>query len=430
MFLGGIPDFKPSQITLTYSHMRVLEQHEVDMLISIYYIVTAMSLITEYISRKLDISGLEQELITLIKKYNQKTGRYLFLYCGAISKNVPAVTLNMDDYYIIYDMLNKASAEKLDFYIETPGGSAEAAEEIVRFLRSKFKEVSFIISGEAKSAGTIMSLSGDEIKMTKSGSLGPIDAQMMIGRSFMSAYDYMEWINEKREEAIKNKRLNPFDATMIAQISPGELNGVNNALNFAKDLVKAWLTDYKFKNWNITETKKKTVTEVRKRKTAEEIVNQLVNHTKWRSHGRSIKIEDLEKLGLKITRIDDDAILSDIVYRIQAVVKLIFSSSTAYKYYSTEEGKIVSSAIQAMPSQITPTNANSIELDFQCQKCAKKHKIYAKLEPDPKIDDIYRQKGYKKFPKDNKFKCDCGFEHDLSAIKNQVEVQSKRKIVD
>ncbi len=247
-----------------------------------------MSLLSEYIEKlkhtNAPIQYLEGELMKLIAQYNEKTGRFLFVYSTAISKQVPQVTLNMDDYYVIYDLLKSINVNKLDFYIETPGGSGEAAEEIVRFLHSKFKEVSFIVSGEAKSAGTIMTLSGDEIKMTKSGSLGPIDAQMKVGRSFMSAYDYMEWVNEKREEAKKTGKLNPFDATMIAQISPGELNGVNNALNFAKDIVIEWLATHKFKNWNITKSNKKKVTADMKKKRAEEIVDQLVNHTKWRSH--------------------------------------------------------------------------------------------------------------------------------------------------
>jgi len=67
-----------------------------------------------------------------------------------------------------------------------------------------------------------MVLSGDEILMTETGSLGPIDAQMQIGRSVISAYDYTEWVELKREEAGKTGKLNPFDATMVAQITPGD----------------------------------------------------------------------------------------------------------------------------------------------------------------------------------------------------------------
>ena len=85
-------------------------------------------------------------------------------------------------FYNIQDILRESPHTKIDFYIETPGGSGEAAEEIAKFLRKKFDEVNFVVAGEAKSAGTILVLSGDNIYMTDTGSLGP----------------------------------NPFDATMIA----------------------------------------------------------------------------------------------------------------------------------------------------------------------------------------------------------------------
>ena len=52
--------------------------------------------------------------------------------------------------------------------------------------------------------------------MTDTGSLGPIDAQVTIGRSRQSAHDYIEWVSEKMNEAHKEGELNPFDATMIA----------------------------------------------------------------------------------------------------------------------------------------------------------------------------------------------------------------------
>lgn len=357
------------------------------------------------------------------------------VYAAAIAKQVPAISLNMDDYYIIYDMLRAPLGKKIDFYIETPGGSGEAAEEIVRFLRTKFAEVSFIVSGEAKSAGTIMVMSSDEIKMTDSGSLGPIDAQMIIGRSPMSAYDYIEWIEEKRTEAEKKGKLNPFDATMIAQITPGELNGVNNALNFAKDIVAEWIVKYKFKNWKVTTGKKVKVTESIKRSKAKEIVDQLVNHSRWRSHGRSLKREDLEKLGLKITRVDDDPEIADIIYRVQTILKLIFVNSSAYKYIATMDGKIASNAVPAnavpaRPAQIIPADADSLAFEVVCQKCSKKHKLYAKLEPNETIDEHYRKLGHIKFPSNNKFICDCGYEHNLLPIRNEMEKQSGKKVVD
>lgn len=379
---------------------------------------------------------MEAELLRLIREYNKLRSTYLFVYASAIGKQIPNIALDQADYYLIRDFLaDKNSIKKVDVYIETPGGSGEAAEEIVLFLRKHFDTVSFVVSGEAKSAGTLIVLSGDEILMTETGSLGPIDAQMKIGRSVISAYDYMEWVEQKREDAEKNDRLNPFDATMVAQITPGELGSVFHALKFAEDLVVDWLVKYKFKKWDRTETRGVIVTDEIKRKRAGEIAQALSNHAKWRSHGRSIKIEDLEEINLKISCVDDDPKLADIVYRIQMVCRLLFDSTTTYKIFATADGKLFKQAAPAgvmgpLSAPMIPVQKmDVVEIDQLCPKCRTSHKLFAKFVHNPKIDADFKAKGFTPFPANGKMKCRCGFEIDLRSLKNQIESQAGRKIV-
>ncbi len=394
-----------------------------------------MSLMNEYIKKTKEGWGsieFESELLRLISEYNKLRDTYLFVYAAAVGKPIPAVPLEQSDFYVIRDLLaSKKDLQKVDMYIETPGGSGETAEEIVRFLRNNFNTVSFVVSGEAKSAGTIIVLSGDEILMTETGSLGPIDAQMKIGRSVISAYDYIEWVEEKRKEAEEKDKLNPFDATMVAQITPGELGSVFHALKFAEELVVEWLINYKFKKWTTTETRKIPVTEVMKRKRAEEIAKELTNHSKWRLHGRSIKISDLEEIGLKITRVDNDPKLAEIVYRIQTVCRLLFESTTSFKIFATQDNKIFRQAVSVGAPIRVPEKPTGdvVEIEQKCPKCGETYKIYAKLVPNPKIDVDFKNKGFIPFPKDGKIICKCGFEIDLLGIKNQIEIQTGRKII-
>ncbi len=391
-----------------------------------------MSLMGEYIKKGWSGTELESELLRLISEYNKLRSTYLFVYATGIGKQIPIIPLEQTDFYIIRDLLSyKKDLQTIDMYIETPGGSGETAEEIVRFLRNNFETVSFVVSGEAKSAGTIIVLSGDEILMTETGSLGPIDAQMKIGRSVVSAYDYIEWVEEKRKEAERQGVLNPFDATMVAQITPGELGSVFHALKFAEDLVVEWLVKYKFKKWMVTETRKIPVTEEMKKKRAGEIAKELTNHSKWRSHGRSIKIDDLEKIGLKITRVDNDPKLAELVYRIQTVCRLLFDTTTTVKIFATADNKIFRHAVQiGSPSKIPQMKVPDVaEFEQRCPKCNTIHKIYAKLAPKPQIDADFKKKGFKPFPKNSKIICRCGFEIDLSGIKNEIEIQTGRKII-
>lgn len=282
-------------------------------------------------------------------------------------------------------------------------------------------------------------LSGDNIYMTDTGSLGPIDAQIKIGRTIVSAHDYQEWVEEKRKEAQKFGRLNPFDAIMVSQISPGELKGVVNSLEFAKDLVSEWLAKYKFKNWNTTQTQKITVTPEMRIERAKEVANDFANHTEWRTHGRSLKIEDLSEK-LLIERIDNDPILADIVYRIMTIIRLIFSSSSNYKLYYTDNSKLHKSFSATPSHQIPIPNKNIpiksekgeiavIDMGIKCPKCNKEHKVLGypglssteikarKLEINNNID------------KNDVLICDsCNFALDLKPIKNQLEQQTGKII--
>ena len=396
-----------------------------------------MSLMLEYIKKLKDLGGpgLQSELLKLIGQYNQIRGKYLFVYAAAIGKPIPAIPLDQSDFYMFHDLLGKKKEiRELDVYIETPGGSGEAAEEIVKFLHSNFDTVSFLVSGEAKSAGTIIVLSGDEILMTETGSLGPIDAQIQIGRSIISAYDYTEWVESKRKEAEDTGKLNPFDATMVAQITPGELGSVSNALKYAEDLVIEWLIKYKFKKWTETETRKIPVTEEMKKKRAGEIAAELINHSKWRSHGRSIKIGDLEEIGLRITKVEDDPKLADIVYKIQTVCRLLFESSTIFKIFATAESKLFKQATPKegpirIPIPQMPAG-DVVQIQQKCPKCKKVHSLYGKFSPNPQIDQKLKNKGLIPFPKDAKIKCDnCGFEIDLLGLKNQIEIDVGKKII-
>lgn len=209
------------------------------------------------------------------------------------------------------------------------------------------------------------------------------------------------------------------------------MGSVFHALRFAEDLVIDWLIRYKFKNWTVTETRKQPVTESMKKKRAEGIAKELTNHSRWRSHGRSIKIDDLESIGLKVTRIDENPELADVVYRIQTICRLLFENTTSFKIFATQDDKIFRQAVPVgeqirIPQMQTP---DVVEIKQNCPKCGRLHKIYAKLADNPQIDKDFQKEGFDPFPDNARITCNCEFEIDLSGIKNQIEIQAKRKII-
>lgn len=387
----------------------------------------------EYINK--DRDQLKAELVELINKYNKLRDTYLLIYAAPVEKDVPGIELNESDYYTMFDLLsNVTTAKKLDVYIETPGGRGETVDEIVKLLRGKFDEVYFVVSGEAKSAGTIFALSGNDIFMTETGSLGPIDAQVRVGRTVQSASDYIEWVKKKKRDLnTPGGYLDDFDGQMTAQITPGELKDICNILKFAEDLVVEWLPKYKFKDWNVTETRHLAVTPQRKKDRALEIANALVDHSRWRFHGRSIKRKDLEDIGLKIKKVEDDPEFADLVFRIQTVCRLMFETTFAYKIIASKDDAFIKTAVPMEnyePFSIYEVPVTDAALlQPRCYKCGNTFKLYAKLAPNPDIDGYFAGKKISSFPKNNKIKCDCGSEIDLSWFRTKIETETGLKII-
>lgn len=394
-----------------------------------------MSYMNEYIKKNFTAPQLENELLQLISQYNKKQNTFLLIFYTTIEKPLPAklVMLSQDDFYTINDLIcKKDKLKSLDIFIESPGGRGETAKDLADLFHNCSEKVNFIICGEAKSAATILALSGHEISMTRTGSIGPIDAQVTITNRTVSAFNYKQWIENVKEEAIKNGYIDLVDNAIITQIIPGELLQVLDASDFAKQLVVEWLPKYKFKDWKETKTRKIQVTEEYKIERAKEIADQLESKEKWKLHQMSIKAADIKDL-LQINDLDANPDLSEILYRIHTVCRMLCFLTNTYKIYATEEYKIFKqSGVEAKPQVPLPfqqENIKSIKIDTNCPKCGTKYIFYGKFINDPLIDEKMKAENAIEFPKDNKFLCTCGFVLNLIKARSDIEKATGKKIL-
>ncbi len=70
-----------------------------------------------------------------------------------------------------------------------------------------------------------------------------------------------------------------------------------------------------------------------------------------------------------------------------------------------------------------------VESEIKCPQCSKTYQVYMKFAPNPQTDEDFKKLGKIAFPKENKLKCDCGFEIDLTGLRNQVETMTGKKVV-
>jgi len=203
--------------------------------------------------------------------------------------------------------------ERLVIFLNTPGGSAETVEKMVSVIRFHYKEVYFVVPDYAMSAGTILCMAGDKIYMDYSSSLGPIDPQVYNGKNWVPALGYLDKVEELINKSA-NDELTEAEFLILQKIDLAELRSYEMARNLTVALLKEWLVNFKFKNWDTHSSTGQPVTRGEKEDRAEDIANKLSNNSIWHSHGRSIGIETLTSfLKLKIEDYSDNEELRELI---------------------------------------------------------------------------------------------------------------------
>ena len=212
---------------------------------------------------------------------------------------------------IFRDFIEKLKSEfrdknRVTIFLTTPGGIAETVEKLVDIIRFHYQEVFFVVPDYAMSAGTIFCMSGNKIFMDYSSSLGPIDPQVFTGKDYVSALGYLDQV-EKMIKRSASGELTDAELVMLQALDLAQLSAYEQAKNLTITLLKKWLVQYKFANWDIHQTNPKKlgspVTLKEKGKRAEEIARKLSDNKLWHSHGRNIGINTLT--GLLKLKIDD-----------------------------------------------------------------------------------------------------------------------------
>ena len=198
--------------------------------------------------------------------------------------------------------------------LDTPGGVAEIVERIVRVLRKHYTEVKFIIPDRAMSAGTLLAMSGDAIMMDYHSCLGPIDPQLLRDDRLVPALSYLAQYEKLIEKSTLGE-LSTAELVLLEKLDLAELHQFELARDLSIDLLKRWLTSYKFKDWNKTETSQTSVTRKMKEDRATEIARQLNDQDRWLTHGRGIDMNTLrDELRLKIDDFGADPELKKAVW--------------------------------------------------------------------------------------------------------------------
>ena len=260
------------------------------------------------------MDGCLQEMPNPLKALDQHVGIALNHYaalledhfrCDAIAYVGAIHPVFLSQYLDIIEAIqrspekqNQTNPKRLVIVLTTGGGIVEAVEKMVEITRHFYDEVFFVIPDAAMSAGTIWCMSGDKIYMDYASSLGPIDPQVATsdGR-FVPALGYLDKVNELiKKSSGEGNHLSEAEYLMLKNLDLGMLRRYEQARDLSVSLLKKWLVEYKFKNWNTHRTTNvgTGVTSQEKEERASQIAKDLSDNNRWHSHGRMIGMKTLQ----------------------------------------------------------------------------------------------------------------------------------------
>jgi len=251
---------------------------------------------------------------------------------------IPGIILsvNMEDIQAFMSALCGLKNENLDLIIHSPGGSMEATEQIVNYLRSKYKNIRAIIPQNAMSAATMMACSCDEIIMGKHSAIGPIDPQVTFptanGMFTAPAQAILDEFAQAKKEIADDPKTIPIWIKKIQSYPHGFLSLCDTTLKLAEEKVATWLDTYMYA--------------ADEDKQGRQVAEWLGDATIHKTHGRPITAELARSKGLKIKSLEDDQKLQELVLSVFHSTMVTFQVTNCVKIVENMNGSGLYSQIQ------------------------------------------------------------------------------------
>jgi len=273
---------------------------------------------------------------------HQHTGRNVIAYySGWLSKGgIQLSDINDEDKNGFMTTIHKLDRKLgLDLVLHTPGGGMAATQSLVNYLQQMFgNNIRAIVPQIAMSAGTIVACCCKEIWMGKQSNLGPIDPQLRGIPAHGVVQEFKRALKEVKEDA---SRIVIWQQ-IIGQYRPTFLGLCENAIKWSNEFVEQQLTDGMFAS--LADRKKK----------AKKVTKALSDYPKNKSHDRHFDVDECEKMGLTIKRLEGDPTMQDLVLTIHHCYMNLLMNTNAFKIIENQNGVALVKNTQLAPSLPNP----------------------------------------------------------------------------
>jgi hypothetical protein len=230
----------------------------------------------------------------------------------------------------IMEAFSELEGEELDLILHSPGGSPDAAESIVDYIRSKYDNVCVFVPHAAMSAAAMMTCAADELVMGRHSFLGPIDPQLTLdtptGNRPVPAAAILSQFEQAQEEIEEDQEKLAHWTPIIRQYGPGLIQECEQAIDLSRELAKEWAENYLLEDRdNPSED-------------AEELAKKLTEWREFKSHNRHLHRDKARSLGFEISELEEDDDLQDLVLSIYRATTLTHDNRNIAKIIETHEG--------------------------------------------------------------------------------------------
>jgi hypothetical protein len=274
----------------------------------------------------------------------QRTQRNVILYASKWTQWSPGIepaliTIAAEDVQGFMEVMHGLSPDGLDLVIHLPGGSAEAAESLVTYIRSKFNDVRVFVPHAAMSAATMLACSANRIVMGKHSFLGPIDPQFIIqtelGRASVAAHAIEEQFALAKKEIKNDPQLLPAWLPILRQYGPALIVQCKLARELSETLVSDWLSRYMFAK----EPDRSVARQPDQSGLGKEIAAKLADHSLFMSHSRFIDRAQAHRFGLVVDDLESDQGLQEDTLSVFHATSHTFNATPCVKIIENHLGK-------------------------------------------------------------------------------------------
>lgn len=279
-----------------------------------------------------DFDGVRRKYLVATHKH---TRRDLILYAAACTQPEPGrppelVGITDEDLQGLMEVVHGLGGKELDLILHSPGGSAEAAEAFMGYLRSKFEHIRVVVPQLAMSAAAMMACAADVLLLGKHSSLGPIDPQFVLntplGVRAVPAQAILDQFERAATECQDPRRLAAW-LPSLNQYGPDLIVRCEDAQKLTEEVVRRWLEQHMFKNDPDGANK------------AAEVARWLGSRGQFKSHGRHISRPELEAHGLKIDYLEADQTAQDLFLSVFHAATHTFNGTGVLKIIENHLGK-------------------------------------------------------------------------------------------